>query len=53
MKIFVKAQACTKPHSHTRESEDLDVLGDIENFTIISTRTSPIGESEDLSFCKI
>ena len=31
------------------ESEDLDVLADLENFTTASTRTSPpIGESENL-----
>ena len=38
-KIFVRAQACTKTPSSIRESEDLDVLGDLENFTIASTRT--------------
>ena len=53
MKIFVRAQACTKPPSPIgesedletpppiRESEDLDALGDLENFSIASARTPP------------
>ena len=52
----MRAQACTKLctkplPSPIRESEDLDVLGDLENFTIASTRTPSLsltGESDDL-----
>ena len=37
------------PPSPIRENEDLEVLGDLEYFTIVSTRTlPPIWESKDL-----
>ena len=40
--MFVRAQACTKPPTlPIRESKDLDVLGNLENFTIASTRIPP------------
>ena len=39
--IFLRVQACTNLPPPIGESEDLDVLGDLENVTTASTRTPP------------